>query len=154
MAHVVEVDQSWKFENTQQDTVLALANGIRYSILIPAHVKRECIHILRARGIGGPMFYIQLFAISLFFLLKDHIGVINHVYIDKEYSGKEGQIKDYLVNAFRRAGILVSYHQIQFTHVGKKSNAHIVALATLRKEKKANRLLTVEDIVGEFRQKK
>jgi len=154
MAHVVEVDQSWKFENTKQDTVLALANGIRYSILIPAQVKRECIHILRGLGFEGPRFYLQLFAISLFFLLKDHIEVINHVYIHKEYSGKEGQIKDYLVNTFRRAGIRVFYHQIQFTYVGKKSNAHIVALATLRKEKKANRVLTVEDIVGEFRPKK
>ena len=28
MAHVVEVDQSGKFEDTRQNTVLAFANGI------------------------------------------------------------------------------------------------------------------------------
>lgn len=128
MAHVVEIDQSFKFENTKEDTAIALANGVTYSIVIPAKVKRECIIQLRAKGISGAKMYVKLFAITLYFLLKNCIKDINHIIIDKEYTGKEGQIKDNLVNLFRRTRYNLSYDQILFSLVGKKSNAHIAAL--------------------------
>lgn len=151
MAHVVEVDQSFKFENTKEATALALANGISYSILIPATVKRECIRLLRKEGFIGAKLYLKLFSITLFFLLKDKIEEINHILIDKEYPGKEGQIKDNLINLLHRSGYSVSRDQVLFSLVGKVSNAHIAAIQTLRKKRKPDRILTVEDIVGEFK---
>lgn len=150
MAHVVEIDQSFKFENTQKDTIIAFANGITYSICIPASVKRECIRELRIKGFYGPKMYIKIFAICLFLLLKKKISKINHIIIDKEYTGREGQIKDSLINLFRRAEYTISYDQIIFNLVGKKSNAHITALKTLRKERKPDQIITVKDILEEF----
>ena len=55
--HVVDVDQSGKFENTQMDTVLAFSNAIHYAILIPAQVKRDCIAVLREGGKAPQTFY-------------------------------------------------------------------------------------------------
>jgi len=40
---IPQVDQSIKIENTSQDTVLALANDINSSVIVPASVKRICL---------------------------------------------------------------------------------------------------------------
>ncbi len=64
MSHVVEVDLSGRIEVTKDDTALAFANGLKASILIPATVKRECIQVLRRRGITGATLYNQFFAIG------------------------------------------------------------------------------------------
>ena len=151
MAHFVEVDQSGKVEETSQDTVLAFSNGITFTVLIPATVKRNCIRALRLQGTPAKLFYFRLFAVGLFFLLKGHIEKIDQVYIDKEYMGNEGRIKDHLVNLLLRAGYAVEYHQIQFKLVGKHSAAHRLGIATLRKEKKPNLILETKDILGQFR---
>ena len=47
MRYHIEVDQSIKVEQTQQDTVLAFSDGIQRVILIPAEVKRACQQELR-----------------------------------------------------------------------------------------------------------
>lgn len=150
MNHHSEIDQSFKFENTRADTALAIANGKPYSILIPAAVKRDCIHILRNKGISGKTMYTKLFAISLYFLLKAHAAQLSHVIIDKEYPGKEGQIKDQLFNLLYRRGYKIEKDQIHFGLVGKQSKAHFAALATFRKERKPNKILSVKQILAEF----
>ena len=91
--HDVEVDQSGKFEVTKTDTVLAFSNGVSFSVLIPTTVKRNCITQLRKRGLTGPTLYVQLFAVGLFFLLKDYIDQFDEVVIDTEYEGREALIK-------------------------------------------------------------
>jgi len=151
--HVVDVDQSGKIEETSQDTVLAFSDGITFTVLIPATVKRNCIRALRFQGTPGKLFYLRLFSIGLFFLLKGHIDKIDQVYIDIEYLGNEGKIKDYVVNLLLRAGYAVDYHQIQFRRVGKLA-AHNLALGTLRKELKPNLILNTKDILEQFDPKK
>jgi hypothetical protein len=150
MEYSVDIDQSFKFENTKDDTSLAFANGKLYSILIPASVKRACIKILREKGISGKKMYTKLFAISLYFLLKEHILKLGQITIDREYPGKEGQIKDHLINLLNRHGVTVQKEQIHFGLVGKQSGAHIAALATFRKKRKPNLIVTVEQLLGEF----
>src|SRR6266705_2176099 len=98
MSHVVEVDLSGRIEVTKDDTALAFANGLKGSILIPATVKRECIQILRRRGVTGATLYNQFFAIGLFLLLKNHIDKFSSVILDYEYVGREDKIKEYLIN--------------------------------------------------------
>jgi hypothetical protein len=151
MLHNVEVDQSGKVEDTKEDTVLAFANGIEFSVLIPATVKRECIHLSRAKGVSGDTFYLQFFAIGLFFLLRNHLHCLSRVRIDIEYVGQDGRIKEYLINLLRRAGYTVKAEQIQFAHIGKQSPADTVAWSTLRKRKKPNYILSFAEILGEFR---
>ncbi len=154
MFHVVDVDQSGKVGFTGEDTVLAFANGMQFSILIPATVLRECLRVLRARGYSGTTLYTQLFATGLFFLLRDAIGQLARVVIDVEYPGQDNMIKVYVVNLLRRDGKQVEADQIQFAHIGKKSPAHELAIDTLRRRRKPDRVVTLEEIVGQFREKK
>ncbi len=148
----MEVDQSGRIEYSREDTILAFANGKRYGILIPKAVKRECISTLRQWKLEGPNFYIQLFAVSLYLLLKDHIQSLYPAYIDNEFLGREKEIKRYLLNLFQRRGYKVDTNQIQFTHIGKHSEAHILAIETFRGKRKPNKVITAEEILNEFRQ--
>jgi hypothetical protein len=150
MSHVVEIDQSGKFENTRQDTVLAFSNGIHFSVCIPAVVKRAAIAFLRGRGIRGETLYTRLFATTLFFLLKDHFRQIDRVYIDREYIGKEAQIKEHLLHLLRRSGQRVRPNQIQFKLIGKHSPAHYLALATFRSGE-ADVVHDQRELIGEFK---
>jgi hypothetical protein len=154
MSHVVEVDQSGKVEDTKEDTVLAFANGMKFSVLIPATVKRDCVRILRQRGLSPKVFYLQLFVVGLFFLLKDHIAHLSHTIIDREYLGKDKDIRLYLMNLLKRARYTVDAEQFHFGHIGKGSTAHSLAIDTLRRMKQPDVKLTLEDILGQFEAKK
>ena len=152
MSHVVEVDQSGRIEFTKEDTVLAFANGMKYSMLIPATVKRDCVLTLRRLGLSGPNFYLQLFAVGLFLLLNEHVDNIHTVLLDYEYLGKEAEIKRYLSNLLRRAGHQIEAELIQFLHIGKHSPAHFLAYGTLLGKQMPNRVITTEEILRQFRQ--
>lgn len=152
MIYSVEVDQSGKVEETTTDTVLAYSNGITFTLLITKEVKRNYIKAFRAHGFSGKEFYLRLFVIGLFYLLKDIIERTQQIFIDHEYYGHDGRIKDLLINFLLRAGYAVDYHQIQFKYIGKHSRAHTIALSTLRKELKPNRIITTKDILGELKQ--
>src|SRR6187431_1685468 len=104
MAYTVEVDQSGKIEDTSRDTALALTNGIRFSILVPSKVKRECLIALRSNGLSGQRLYLQLFATALFFMLRDYINELLVTTVDIEYVGREDHIKQHLYNLLYRAG--------------------------------------------------
>jgi hypothetical protein len=150
MSHIVEVDQSGKIEDTSQDTALAFSNGEQLSLVVRAPVKRRCVQILRANGYTGKTLYLQLFVVLLFFLLKGKLSHLTKVIIDIEYMGKERQIREYLLNLLHRRKVAIEPHQIQFHHIGKKSPAHALALATLRKRKAADLTLGVDEILREF----
>jgi hypothetical protein len=147
----VEVDQSGRIEFTKEGTVLAFSDGINFSVLIPAPVKRACVQELRDRGLSGPTLYVQLFATGLFFLLKDYTESLSQIVIDLEFFGQEAKIKEHLLNLLRRAGHRVEPGQIQFQRIGKKSRAHRLALDTLRGKKEPGLILSREDILKEFR---
>ncbi len=153
MTHFVKVDQSGKFEDTKTDTVVAFANGISFSVLIPATVKRDCITILRDTVSSGQTMYTQLFATTLFFLLRPSIARIGKVTIDREYQGREDQIKQHLLHLLQRAGYQVSSEQIGFGSVDRHTSAHHVAYYTLKGDLIPNLILTVEDILGQFKLK-
>ena len=151
MPHVVDVDQSGRVEFTGEDTVLAFSNGMRFAVLIPSVVKRECVKALRDRGFGGATFYPQLFTVGLYFLLREHLGQLARITIDLEYFGKDELIKEHLVNLLRRANYEVDPDVIQFGQIGKHSGAHRLAIAALRRKVQPNRVLTSEEILGQFK---
>lgn len=150
----IEIDQSGKFEDTQKDTVLAYANGRHKSILISSAVKRKCIEYFHTLGYTGKTFYLQLFVISLYFLLKDTINPNYRVFIDKEYIGKEAQIKQYLLQLFEKKKLYIYSDNIQFKLIGKKSQAHIIALSVFRKEITPDKIVLFPDYKAEFSHKK
>jgi len=146
----VEVDQSGKIGDTKVPTVLAYSNGRQYAVLIPVTVKRECLHRLRRQGKAGKTIYIRLFAIGLYFLLKDHIHLISSILIDLEYPGKDGDIKLYLTNLFRRSGIKFNPSIIRFGQIGKKSRAHLKAFTVFSKTQQPDKRMSVKQLLAEY----
>jgi hypothetical protein len=55
----VEVDQSGKIGDTKVPTVLAFSNGKKFTVLISAKVKRECILHVRKKMKMETRLYIQ-----------------------------------------------------------------------------------------------
>ncbi|NTU46546.1 hypothetical protein HGA88_02885 [Candidatus Roizmanbacteria bacterium] len=153
MSYVVEVDQSGKVEDTKEDSVLAMSNGKTFSVCISASIKRTCIRELRNKMPPQKM-YLQMFTVGLYFLLRDYSHTLTRVHIDQEYQGKNDAIKEHLVNLLLRNGYFVDPRAIQFTLVGKHSPAHTVAWGTLRKHKKPNKVVQLDEFMQEFRPKK
>ena len=146
----VEVDQSGKIGKTNEDTVLAFSNGLTYAVLIPRSVKQRCLRELRRRGYQPNTIYLRLFAIGLYFLLREHMARIDLAVIDVEYPGHEAQIRRFLLNLLRREQGGIRKEQIGFTYVGKTSPAHDVAIDIFRGVRKADRVLTEEEILRQF----
>lgn len=154
MPHIVEVDQSGKVEDTAKDTVLAFADGVSFAVLIPAAVKRAVYRELTDRGLREKEITIQLFSIGLYFLLREHIAQMQRVTIDVEYTGKDALIKERLISYLLRGSYVVEAAQISFDYIGKKSPAHILGISVLRGERKADLVLTFEEVLEEFGSKR
>lgn len=146
-----EVDQSGKIGDTKVLTVLALTNDVSHTIAILANSKRACLHELRKRGKSGTRLYVDLFAVALFFLLRDHIARLPEVTIDVEYPGHSRTVKEHLLNLLHRAGESVSPERIAFRRIGKASPAHHKAIAVYRGQKEPDRIVSAEELLGEFR---
>lgn len=143
----VEIDQSGKIEDTNKDTILAFSNGKKYSIKIPAKVKRSCLLQLRSQGREGKTIYILLFSIVLFLLLQDFLSKIDSIVIDQEYPGHENDIKSLLKTFFKKIGKRKT-PDISFWEIGKESPAHVLAYKTYRKLLLPDKKITLEDILG------
>ncbi|MBC7264785.1 MAG: hypothetical protein H5T64_10600 [Chloroflexi bacterium] len=150
----IEVDQSGKIGDTKVATVLAFSDTESYAILIPAEVKRACLHELRQRGKSGTTLYLQLFAVGLFLLLAEVVGRVSLVTIDIEYPGHSATTKRFLMNLFGRAGLSVDADMIEFRQihgVGKKPAAHDKAYYVSRGDAKPDRVITLEELLEQFK---
>jgi hypothetical protein len=148
--HRVEIDQSGKLEDTRVATVVAFSDGIHRSVLIPARAKRECVAFLRASGRAVPTALARLFAVALYFLLRDQTQEIALAIVDVEYTGHDQEIKQHLLNLLRRSGRPFSAERVSFQHIGKKSPAHELAIETLRGKLPPDRVVTIEELLAEM----
>jgi hypothetical protein len=145
--HDVEVDQSGRTDVLTDNTVLAFSNGIQSAIVIPAHVKRQCYHQLKAAGLRKRLIGIKLFAAGLVLLLKPHIVTLELITIDLEYEGWEATIKEHLLRHLREERPDLANWQVVFRQIGKAARAHDVALATFRGEREPDRQIDVEELL-------
>ena len=147
----VEVDQSGKIERTQEDTVLAFANGHKYAIRIPGVVKRRALHFLRDRRRpvdSKKAIYNRMFAAALFLLLKDHLDRLEYIIVDVEYWGGEADILRILLPMIWRLDPYYSSTRISFRQIGKGSPAHDRAWAVHAGMERADRVITDEDFMA------
>lgn len=150
-----EVDQSGRIEETNKDTVLALANGIHYSIRISAKSKRTCLNELsRRRGGKKRVLYILIFATMLYLLLKRKINNLSSIVVDEKFPGHGQAIKTHVLNLFRREGIMVSPDAISFHRIGKKSPAHDLAIKVYRGKAEPDWDISAGELLREFRKRK
>jgi len=147
-----DIDMSGRIEETNKPTVLALANGLSFSILISARDKRTVIDTLRTHKPHWErkLIHIFVFGTLVFMLLKDYLEKLDYVVIDPEYPGYERDIKDRILLLCRKHRVQVNKEQITFEYVGKKSPAHAVAIAVFRGERIPDRQVTADAILREF----
>jgi hypothetical protein len=132
-----EVDQSIHIEHLRNDTILALSNNLRYTVRIPATVKRAAMRFLRNKGkypISKKRMALQMFAAALYLLLRNRMARLKYVVIDTEYWGHENEIKGMILAYFQRDGMRISPNCLAFQQIGKDSHAHALAIRTYRGE--------------------
>lgn len=138
------IDQSGKIENTEKDTVLALSNDIKYTVLLPAKTKRTLQSILRKENRPG-MFVYLVFSSLLFILLKS-VYPKSKVIVDREYPGKESLIKvliGRIIQGSKNKGKL----DFEFGSAGKSSNVHGLAHKTFKGKSKPDKTIKLEEII-------
>ena len=148
----VEVDQSGRVDQTNKVTVLAFANGVERSILIPAIQKRKVLAVLKRRRPewSRALVNVYVFSVLVHLLVKDHIEKLSPIIIDKEYPGHEAVIKNRILTLCRRRGIVVHKDQIVFANIGKKSPAHKLAWRVYNRLVDPDQALSAHDVLTEF----
>lgn len=143
MRHDIEVDQSGRTDRLNEDTALALSDGIQRSILMTAAVKRACYQRLRERKMSKKVAVVTLFAAGLVILLQSRAKELETICIDLEYPGWDGEILQHLLR--RLPGLRKS--QIRFGQIGKKSHAHGLALHTWRGNREPDKRPSAEELL-------
>lgn len=137
-----QIDQSGKIEQMSLNTIIALANDVQYSIVLPKKVKRLLQEIFRNQK-RPRMFIYDTFAALIALVLmktKPTSGVI----IDKEY--RNGDLIKARILEFLRVQETDYIPDIEFALVGKSSSAHILAAKVANKKVRSKVLLTLEEI--------
>ncbi len=149
---MIEIDQSVKIEQTAQNTILAMANSMRYTILIPANVKRKLIAVQRKQGKSRNTARYRLFAAGLFVLLRPHLPeIIKHdeqIMIDPEYIGQDSKIKSMLLRHAHNAEFDLQARSVFFAPVGKSSNAHRAGWRVQRGLDSANHVVRFDELAS------
>lgn len=143
---VCEIDQSGKVEDTRKLTVVCFANGKAKTLLISAKEKRKALSAMRNLNKPKRTFIFRIFAGLLFLLIKDED--IRTIVIDEEYPEHEATIKFILLNLFEKFG--KASPAIFFQRIGKKSQAHIVALLVFQGKKRPDLIATAKDLFALF----
>ena len=79
---------------------------------------------------------------------------MSRVTIDAEYPGHESQIKSDVLEIAKLQKCPIDPNVIEFGLIGKKSGAHLQALGVARGKLRADRLITIEDLLTVIGQQK
>ena len=82
----------------------------------------------------------------IFILIRDHAKKLDSIIIDKEYPGKDQDIKLQIYNLFAKHRISIEPKIIIFKEIGKKSNAHNVSYLAYKK-RRTDLIVTAKDIL-------
>lgn len=138
----VEVDQSGKIEQLNCDTAVAFSNNTQYAVLLPKSLKRDIFLRYKSRI---PRLKYKLFCICVYHCIKNLVCDSGMIVIDDEYKGNENVIKSLLMNYIRATCKEFEAKRIAFGRIGKSSNAHITAIGVFRKQRRADKVLSLED---------
>ncbi|OYT41878.1 hypothetical protein B6U80_00490 [Candidatus Pacearchaeota archaeon ex4484_26] len=140
----IEVDQSGKIEDLRQDTIVAFSNETQFSVSLSRNLKRDIFKEFRKKI---KHLKYKLFAICIFYTIKDYISDCDLIIIDKEYEGKEAFIKGPLISLMRDKFENFNKKQVRFSLIGRGSKAHYVAYRVKRKIDNPNKLLIKKEII-------
>jgi hypothetical protein len=121
----IEIDQSWKVEDTQKPTILAFSNSKTGVIIILSREKKLIQKYFRE--IRKPKLFTYLsFVVLVYLLIKNNLSDNDCLVIDREYPGYEKFIKQKL-NEIIIQNTKVKDISVSTEMIGKKSKAHILA---------------------------
>ena len=135
----VEVDQSIRIEQLNQDTIIGIGtNRMEFACRLPAKIKRH--YNERFRRIGKPRFCAPMvFAAAVIVAINKSNVSPTHIVIDEEYTGYENVIKSLIVSEF-------PHTEVSIERIGRKSPAHKAAYETHLKHRKADARISKAEI--------
>lgn len=142
-----EIDQSGKVEETNRCTVVAFSNSESGSILLPSSEKKKLLTSFRFKG-KPKMYTLQVFSVLIYLLISKYFSLKDAVIIvDKEYKGKETLIRSY-IKQLLSAKKVEKYRDldIRFDFIGKRSDAHKIAISCFR-EKSADLRIDYKQVI-------
>lgn len=140
-----EVDQSNKIEQTERDTVLAISNGTKFSVVLTRHSKRK----LQAtyRHLGEPKVFVYFVFAALLSIVVRHSNASPSIIVDREYLDHEDLIKLKLKKYLIEAGKEHLFANITFGLIGKSSSAHKYASQVAVKKCLPTKIVSLSEIL-------
>jgi hypothetical protein len=140
---VYQLDQSGKIEQSNLNTVLAIVNSKKYSLLLKKNDKRK-LETLFKKFFRIKFYPYTIFAILIAILIKK-LEINSKIVIDNEYLGHEKFINEKVL--FYLDLLKINYAPvIEFSHVGKTSKAHILAKDVGHQKIKPNLYIKLSEV--------
>jgi hypothetical protein len=143
----IEVDQSGRMEMSG-DTTIGASDGFTVTVRITAKLKHEVREMLRKRRVKTRLIMIRMFAAAILLAIQEHLTEVESLTIDEEYTGYEAEIKSLLINKMRAWGMSSAGDDIRVARIGKKSPAHRAAIQVTRRQARADKTPTTQELLG------
>jgi len=153
----VDIDESGKIDQWIKPTALAMGGAINRSVYISGKQKKILKRLIDLAEIERQkkgrkkrtekQIKVRVYAVLLYFLLKDHAAQLTHITIDTDYPGRTEEIKSYAIYLLANKSL---HDRIQFGFVGKHSPSHRIALMTFRKKRIPEMRLTAREVFGKY----
>jgi len=141
---IIQVDQSNKIEKTNKDTIIGLADGKNYSILINRKIKRKLQEEFRKQG-KPKLFVYRTFIAGVVLLIKyAKLDNIQKIIIDQEYFGKNRVLKSMFLEMWSR--FYTDIPEVSFEEIGKKSKAHSICYLTMKRKYKVDKTIEYQEL--------
>ena len=114
---------------------------------VMAKVKQEVREALRNQGVKPKLLMIRMFVGAILLAIQDHLPAVRTLTIDEEYTGYEAVIKSLLLDRIRARGFEFAGNDIRIARIGKKSPAHRAAIRVTRRQARADKTPTVEELL-------
>ncbi|MBI2657196.1 hypothetical protein HYX08_00710 [Candidatus Woesearchaeota archaeon] len=139
----IEIDQSGKIEQTDMHTVVAFRNDEQYSVLLKKKIKVEILTDYRNEYKD---IHYRLFAILIFYCIRNYLHKTQLIVIDIEYERRDADIKKHLITFIRKDYLDFDKNLIIFSRIGKESRAHRIAYQTLIGKLAPNKIITKNEV--------
>lgn len=136
----IEIDQSGKIEQTSYDTVIALTNDIKFTVVFKKKDKRIVERKFKKTKLHR--LYIQIVFSTLLSIIIKKSKVKKSVLIDTEYPGYDNFIKKFIENKLGP-----KCPTIKFGFVGKESKSDVLASKVTHKKIRPNYVVSAEEII-------
>jgi hypothetical protein len=147
----IYIDQSGKIEKKNQPSIIGFSNDEKKFIYISRKNKRFVFAFLEEKYGRQKTNILRFFSITVIILLNYYKKKISSVTIDKEYTGREKEIKNYIEQFSKKRKQTIEKEKIKFASIGKNNPAHLLVWKTyrdLKRQKVKIESLSFKEIVN------